>query len=119
MKKRILLSWFVTSLILMTCNRKSMGPDEIYKMTDTAAEYIGDMNWYDILVKNKNGCDGIVTVEFVVEKDGTVSNAKCLGAMGKTNCKVGLWNLEKLKKWKPATVKNQKVRSLVKLQLHT
>lgn len=112
MKKSIL--FIVLSFILTSCSHNS-----IVVNPDNKAKYLGDPKLYDYIVRGLKGCDGIVKIEFVVEKDGSLSNFKCLSVVGKTNCKVGIRQLQKLKEWRPATIKRRKVRSLLTFNIHT
>ncbi len=86
---------------------------------DVKANYIGDPDTYEHLVNNKYGCDGIVDIVFIIEKDGSLSNISCVGARGKTNCEIGLNLFGKLNLWESAIKNGVKVRSQMKLSIHT
>ncbi len=86
---------------------------------DAKAKFVGEQRIYEKLVNNKFGCDGVVEIIFIVEKDGTISNVECLNAMGKTNCSVGLNEFARLIPWKAAMKNGKKVRTQMKFSIHT
>ncbi len=91
---------------------------DFVKDPDVNANYIGDPEIYEQLVNNKYGCDGIIDVVFLINTDGSLSNIRCTGAMGKTNCEIGLQSFRKLSLWEPAIKNGEKVKSKMMLSIH-
>jgi TonB family protein len=57
----------------------------------------------------KNNIQGVVSVEFVIERDGSVSNAKVLGSPDELLAAEALRLIKKSPKWEPAIQYNRQV----------
>ena len=104
------------------------GEDEaIYNVVEKAAEFPkGDQALRSFLFNNlnypkkavKKGIQGTVIVEFVVEKDGTISNIRVKRSVSRELDAEAVRVVSIMPKWKPATLKGEIVRSLYRLPIH-
>ena len=101
--------------------------DSIYNTVDVMPEFPGGaeamMNYiaknvkYPEEAKEKN-ISGRVFVQFVIEKDGSVSNVKVLRSIGGGCDEESVRVVKAMPKWKPGTVKGQPVRVFYNLPLN-
>ena len=74
---------------------------------------------YQNLIHGKGGCDGIIQLICIVEKDGTLTNFEFISIEGKGIQEWALEGLDQLGKWEPAIFKGIKVRSQLDLRIYT
>lgn len=106
-------------LLLSVCTSAQVGSDTIYNMSDVskAPEYPGGINaFYRFLSKNFNtnglkNRSGRLTVEFVIEKDSSISNVKALKAIGGNSASEAVRVVKRAGKWKPGEVDGKPVRT--------
>lgn len=98
---------------------------EFYAMieVDVKPDFPGGINeFYNFVGKNyrvpeDNKIKGKVMVEFIIEKDGTLSNFKILRDLGSGLGKEAIRVLKKSPKWKPAEKDGKKVRVLYSIPI--
>lgn len=103
------------------------GWDKTFTKTEIEAEYIGGtIAWNRYLVKTlrypsqaaENGIQGIVVVEFIVDKDGTVSNVTAISGPETGGLKeIAIELVKKSGKWIPAIQNGHKVRAYKRLPI--
>ena len=101
-------------------NPSSSINDEIFTVVEKMPQYPGGQDkLYKFISKNviypetarENGIDGIVYVQFVVEKDGSVSNIKVIRGIG-GGCDEEAVRVTKLiRNWNPGTQRGKAVRT--------
>ncbi|MBO4773554.1 MAG: TonB family protein [Bacteroidales bacterium] len=103
------------------------GDEEIHNVVEKEAQFPGgDKALKSFLFNNlnypkkavKKGIQGTVLVEFVVEKDGTISNIRVKRSVSRELDAEAVRVVSIMPKWKPATLKGEIVRSLYRLPIH-
>jgi protein TonB len=95
-----------------------LGDNDIYDKVETRPEFPGGIQaFYDFVAKNYRapnvkGLKGKVFVQFVIEKDGSLSDIKVLRDIGHGTRKEAIRVLKKSPKWIPAEKDGKKVRVL-------
>ena len=93
--------------------------EEIFQFVEEMPEFPGGEEAFRKLVANnliypptaiEKGIKGMVTVNFVVEKDGSISNAKILRSLDRECDAEALRVIKSMPKWKPGKQKGQVVR---------
>ena len=101
--------------------------EEIHNVVEKEAQFPGgDKALKSFLFNNlnypkkavKKGIQGTVLVEFVVEKDGTISNIRVKRSVSRELDAEAVRVVSIMPKWKPATLKGEIVRSLYRLPIH-
>ena len=101
--------------------------DEIFSIVENEPEYPGgDEALYKFISKNivypksarEKGIQGTVLVEFVVEKDGKLSNIKVIRSADPALDAEAVRVISKMPKWKPGTQRGKKVRSTFRLPIN-
>lgn len=123
--KQLSLVFSVLFMVTAACKTKKTAvveeDNKIYETTDTAPMYPGgEKARQKFVVKNlvypplsiEAGNQGKVYVKFVVEKDGSISNAKAVKTFDKA-CGDESVRVISLMKWKPAEHKGKIVRCWV------
>jgi periplasmic protein TonB len=112
----IILSSFFLSINLLAQNE--------VKPPKTEASYTGgsgEMTNYlskNLKVQKNKIVEGIVYVEFFIENDGTITNAKVLKGINADLDKIALETVTKMPKWVPAKDENNKpIRSKMVLPI--
>lgn len=94
--------------------------DAVFTAVDDEPQFPGGIEaMYQYIASNVNypakakeeKISGRVIVSFVVEKDGTISNAKTLRCPDEILCEEALRVVQAMPKWKPGRVKGKKVRA--------
>lgn len=97
--------------------------DSVYEKPDIIAQFPGgEKKWNQYIQKEieKNIIDiiddekskGVCTLQFIVDRDGSISNVKVLTLSGSRIAKIATKALLKGNKWIPATVKGITVKSI-------
>ena len=90
--------------------------DEVFQVVEDMPKFPGDLNKY--LGRNikypekaqKERIQGCVTVQFIIEKDGTVTNVKVLRSVHRLLDKEAIRVVENMPKWIPGTQRGEPVR---------
>ena len=90
--------------------------DDVFQVVEDMPKFPGDLNKY--LGKNvkypekaqKEKIQGRVTVQFIVEKDGTITNVKVLRSVHQLLDKEAIRVVENMPKWIPGTQRGEPVR---------
>ena len=104
---------------------KNLGPDDVYVIVDTPAEFPGGFKFMREYISSKlknmdsafsvcqDRLTGTIFVNFVIEKNGTISNVKLLkGLNGCTSCnEAAIKIIQEMPSWSPAKNENKIVRS--------
>ena len=94
------------------------GSTIVLNPSEKAAFQQKDVKYYSA-IEGKYGCDGIVNVLCLVEKDGSLSNFEVLGTSGKTNFKMAKYALDNIGNLIPAKHNNEVVSSQLDLLIYT
>lgn len=115
------VSLFFSMCVCFAQNELTQPEDTtIYTFAEVAAEYPGGQTaLFSFLAKaveypeeaRVQGITGTVLVKFVVEKDGTISNAKVVVPLHPLLDEAAVQGIRRMPKWNPATIKGQPVRS--------
>lgn len=101
--------------------------NNVYKDAEVCASFPGGMSalmtWLSSNVRypeaaQKNGIQGKVVVNFIIEKDGTITQAKIVKGVDKDLDKEALRVVNKMPKWNPGTNKGLPVRSYFNLPVN-
>ena len=93
--------------------------DEVFVVVEEQAEFPGGMDsMYAYIVKNlkypelakEKGIQGRVFVQFVIEKDGSISNVKILRGIGGGCDEAAVEMVKNMPKWKPGKQRGKPVR---------
>ncbi len=101
-------------------------PEEVapVRFTEEMPEYPGGMDALNLFLKNEiqypqmardNNIQGIVLIEFVVEKDGRVTNAKVINSLFPDCDKEAIRGVLAMPKWKPGKNNGKAVRCYYRL----
>lgn len=100
-------------------NTKSSKDDVVFVQVEQSAEFPGGNSaMQQYLVKNihytkkarKNNIEGTVYVNFIVEKDGSISNARVIKGLDGGLDKVALKAVKKMPRWNPGMENGKPVR---------
>ena len=83
---------------------------------ENLSKYIADNIKYPPLAK-EYGITGKVYVSFIIEKDGTISNVKCIRDIGAGCCDEAILLVESMPKWNPGIQKGKPVRTQFNLPI--
>lgn len=131
MKKLFTLLLFTAAFSLayaqQPASNNNANDDEIFSIVENEPEYPGgDEALYKFISKNivypksarEKGIQGTVLVEFVVEKDGKLSNIKVIRSADPALDAEAVRVISKMPKWKPGTQRGKKVRSTFRLPIN-
>ena len=131
MKKLFALMLFTTAVSLACAQQpvssNNADNDIIFSVVENEPEYPGGEDaMYKFLTKNlqypktaiEKNIEGIVIVEFVVEKDGKLSNIKVIRSVSPELDSEAVRVISKMPKWKPGTQRGKKVRSTFRLPIN-
>lgn len=95
--------------------KKELGANEIHSMVEKRPEFPGGVQaFYDFIGKNyrvpKVNLKGKVFVQFVIERDGSLTDIKVLRDIGYGTGKEAIRVLKKSPKWIPGEVNGEVVR---------
>lgn len=115
----LLLAIFLTNMAFCQEEKKVSVDDEVFVLVEEQAEFPGGMDsMYAYIVKNlkypeaaeEKGIQGRVFVQFVIEKDGSISNVKILRGIGGGCEEAAVEMVKNMPKWKPAKQRGKPVR---------
>lgn len=121
MKKTGLISLFITFLSLNCLGQSS--DTTIYRTTEVEPRFKYDngtieackcyflLNFKMPAILEANGYNGKIYVEFVIEKDSTLSNVKVRRGMGDSLDKYVTNAVRSMPKWGPGKIKGESVRT--------
>lgn len=100
-------------------SKQNTAPKEVFMVVENMPEFPGGSDaLLDFLAKNihypsvakANGVEGMVAVQYIVETDGSVSDAKVVKGIGAGCDEEALRVINSMPKWQPGLQKGQKVR---------
>lgn len=128
MKNLILLTSVLFLVLFNSCGSTKVSPsDEIVKNPDKFAEFPeGEAAMKRFISENINypekamerGEEGKVFIQFVVEKDGTITDIKVLKSVSPSLDKEAIRLVSTMPKWTPGIYKNKYVRSYVRFPIN-
>jgi len=116
MKKSIIAFVFLA----ISINVKAQEKSEVLDYPEEIASFVGGnaelMKYLQDSIKYPTECgdsclSGKVYIQFVIEKDGSVSNVKCIRGMAKIYDDAAIKCVENMPKWIPARQNGKPVRS--------
>lgn len=120
MKKLLFLSAFLCTLSFGAFAQEEVKvEEEVFVVVEEQAEFPGGLDsMYAYIVKNlkypelakEKGIEGRVFVQFVIEKDGSISNVKILRGIGGGCDEAAVEMVKNMPKWKPAKQRGKPVR---------
>lgn len=120
MKKLLFLSAFLCTLSFGAFAQSEVSvDDEVFVIVEEQAEFPGGLDsMYAYIVKNlkypeaakEKGIEGRVFVNFIIEKDGSISNVKILRGIGGGCDEAVVEMIKNMPKWKPGKQKGKPVR---------
>jgi protein TonB len=120
MKKLLFLSAFLCTLSFGAFAQSEVSvDDEVFVVVEEQAEFPGGLDsMYTYIVKNlkypelakEKGIEGRVFVNFIIEKDGSISNVKILRGIGGGCEEAAVEMVKNMPKWKPGKQRGKPVR---------
>ncbi len=120
MKKLLFLSAFLCTLSFGAfAQEEAKVEEEVFVVVEEQAEFPGGLDsMYAFIVKNlkypelakEKGIEGRVFVQFVIEKDGSISNVKILRGIGGGCEEAAVEMIKNMPKWKPGKQRGKPVR---------
>lgn len=120
MKKLLFLSAFLCTLSFGAFAQSEVSTDDaVFVVVEEQAMFPGGMEaMYDYIGKNlkypelakEKDIQGRVFVNFIVEKDGSITNVKCLRGIGGGCDEAAMEVVKNMPKWQPAKQKGKEVR---------
>jgi protein TonB len=120
MKKLLFLSAFLCTLSFGAFAQSEVSvDDEVFVVVEEQAEFPGGLDsMYAYIVKNlkypelakEKGIEGRVFVNFIIEKDGSISNVKILRGIGGGCEEAAVEMVKNMPKWKPGKQRGKPVR---------
>ncbi len=122
MKKMLFLSAFLCTLSFGAFAQeatKVSTDDVVFVVVEEPATFPGGMEaMYDYIGKNlkypelakEKDIQGRVFVQFVIEKDGSITNVKCLRGIGGGCDEAAMEVVKNMPKWQPAKQRGKEVR---------
>lgn len=101
--------------------------DKVYTIVESAPEFVGgDSALTFFLQKNlkypkqalKNGIEGKVVVQFIIEADGKLSNIQIFEGAGEELDNEALRIIKKMPRWKPGSQQGKNVRTMFALPVN-
>ena len=127
MKKLLFLSAFLCTLSFGAFAQEEVKvEEEVFVVVEEQAEFPGGLDsMYAYIVKNlkypeaakEKGIEGRVFVQFVIEKDGSISNVKILRGIGGGCEEAAVEMIKNMPKWKPGKQRGKPVRFLFTLPI--
>ena len=120
MKKLLFLSAFLCTLSFGAFAQEEVKvEEEVFVVVEEQAEFPGGLDsMYAFIQKNlkypelakEKGIEGRVFVQFVIEKDGSISNVKILRGIGGGCEEAAVEMIKNMPKWKPGKQRGKPVR---------
>lgn len=113
-------SFFLFFLLLLSCHYAKAQNEEIFNLVDVPPEYPGGFeNMMVFIQKNfeypaicrEMGDQGTVYVQFIVEKDGSISNVKVVKGVVEELDAESIRVVKMMPKWSPGMMKGRPVRA--------
>ena len=111
-------------LLIASCNlfkkKEKVDVNKVYTVVDVQPQFPGgEEAMFQYLGKNikyppkakEAGVQGKVYVQFIVERDGSISTVKVIRGIGSGCDEVAIKAVENMPKWSPGEIKKQKVRT--------
>lgn len=123
----LLSAIFLTNMAFCQEEKKVSVDDEVFVVVEEQAEFPGGMEaMYAYIQKNlvypekakAKGIEGRVFVQFVIEKDGSISNILIKRAIGGGCEEAVVEMIKNMPKWKPGTQKGKPVRCQFNLPIN-
>lgn len=123
----LLSAIFLTNMAFCQEEKKASVDDEVFVIVEEQAEFPGGMDsMYAYIVKNlkypeaakEKGIEGRVYVQFVIEKDGSISNVKILRGIGGGCEEAAVEMIKNMPKWKPGKQRGKPVRCQFNLPIN-
>ncbi|GAB3723334.1 energy transducer TonB [Flavobacterium koreense] len=120
------MKYFLLVFLLITSNIYSQeNSDKVYNSSevDEKPEFVGGMEkFYKFTAKNFNvpsgeGIKGKIIVEFIIEKDGSITNINVIQDIGYGTAEETISFLKKSPRWKPGKKNGEIVRTLYRLPI--
>ena len=128
MKKLLFLSAFLFALSFGAFAQEEVKvEEEVFVVVEEQAEFPGGMDsMFAYIHKNlkypeqakEKGIQGRVFVQFVIEKDGSISNVKILRGIGGGCDEASVEMIKNMPKWKPAKQRGKPVRCQFNLPIN-
>lgn len=104
---------------------KSTSDTTIYSTVEINAKYPGGEKVMNQFIKTKMNykklydidVQGKIFIQFVVEKDGNLSNIKIIRSLDPSCDKEAIRIVKLMPKWKPGKLKNKKVRTIIEIPI--
>lgn len=121
MKRFLLLlsAILLTNMAFCQEEKKVSGDEPVFVVVEEQAEFPGGLDsMYAYIQKNlkypelakEKGIEGRVFVQFVIEKDGSISNVKILRGIGGGCEEAAVEMIKNMPKWKPGKQRGKPVR---------
>ena len=115
----LLSAIFLTNMAFCQEEKKVSVDDEVFVVVEEQAEFPGGMDsMYAYIQKNlkypeaaeEKGIEGRVFVSFIIERDGSITNVKCLRGIGGGCDEAAMEVVKNMPKWQPAKQRGKEVR---------
>jgi TonB family protein len=113
--------------VILITTKKNIAPpppppasDEVFIIVEDMPEYPGGheaLNYYILKSIGERADNGVVVVQFVVAKDGTVKNARVVKALSENFDKKALEIINGMQKWKPGMQRGKAVEVEMSIEL--
>lgn len=128
MKKLLFLSAFLCTLSFGAFAQSEVSTDDaVFVVVEEQAMFPGGMEaMYDYIGKNlkypelakEKDIQGRVFVNFIVERDGSITNVKCLRGIGGGCDEAAMEVVKNMPKWQPAKQRGKEVRCQFNLPIN-
>ncbi len=131
MKKLFTLLLFTAAVSMayaqQPASNNNTDDDVIFSVVENEPEYPGgEKALYNYIIKNvkypkstlDKGIEGTVIVEFVVEKNGKISNVKAVKSVSPELDAEAIRVISKMPKWKPGVLRGEKVSTRWRLPIN-
>lgn len=127
MKRYLILLLFIISHNVFCQNTSEQSQEDLaidYSIIEVKPEYPGGMkNFYSFIAKNfsspeQENLKGKIIIDYIIEKDGTLSNMKIKEDVGYDSGKEAIRVLNLMSKWKPGEHNGKIVRTLYFLKIN-
>lgn len=114
----------VTFAQTVESSTESSSDEDIYNAVEEKPQYVGGIQEFSTYigknyrVPNVKGLKGKVIVQFVIEKDGSLTDIKVISDLGHGTGKEAVRILKKCPKWIPGKLKGVPVRVLYSLPIN-
>ena len=122
MKKLFLIMFFMAFVSVNAYSQSDDSDNEVYVMVEEAAQFPGGQNEMLKFIQDNrqypeeakaNNVHGKVIVNFIVEKDGSLSNITVKRGLGSGCDEEAVRIINSMPKWKPGKQKGKEVRTRI------